>query len=348
VTRRRADFSLSDEQRALRDSFAALLDRECPRECVRKAEPLGFDERLWRKMLDAGALTMGLPERCGGDGAGLVELALVAEEVGRHVAPVPFVESVVATRALAGGGPVGASWLQRALEGTTRVTVALHPATAGQAQLVPAGAVADAVIGRAAHDFVVLGADRPPSLVTNQGSAPLGWWDVGGGDLTRDELATGPSANAAGERVVREWKLLMAAAQVGIADGSLRLAVDYARDRVAFGVPIATYQGVSHPLVDSHIAVVGARRLVWKAAWFADHEPDAERHLIPMAFAYACRTALQAATVAVHTQGGLGVTLESDAQLFFRRVKGWASVAGSPAAELAVIADALYGPAQPS
>jgi len=91
---------------------------------------------------------------------------------------------------------------------------------------------------------------------------------------------------------------------------------------------------------------VGARRLVWKAAWLADHEPDVEPHLVPMAFTHACRTAVQAATVAVHTQGGLGVTLESDVQLFFRRAKGWAAVAGGPTAELGVIADALYGAAR--
>jgi alkylation response protein AidB-like acyl-CoA dehydrogenase len=159
-------------------------------------------------------------------------------------------------------------------------------------------------------------------------------------------VGTGPAAAGVAARAVREWKLLMAAAQVGIAEGVLGHAVDYARDRLAFGAPIATYQGVSHPLVDSHIAVVGARRLVWKAAWFADHEPDVEPHLVPMAFTHACRTAVQAATVAVHTLGGLGVTLESDVQLYFRRAKGWAAVGGGPTAELGVVADALYGPAR--
>ena len=122
---------------------------------------------------------------------------------------------------------------------------------------------------------------RPTSRLRsspNQGAAPLGSWDLAGGGGTRHELLAGPEADRRRRpRLVREWKLLMAAAQVGIAEGALRLAVDYARDRLAFGAPIATYQGVSHPLVDSHIAVVGARRLVWKAAWFADHEPDADR-----------------------------------------------------------------------
>jgi alkylation response protein AidB-like acyl-CoA dehydrogenase len=342
---RRADFSLSDEQRALRESFASFLTRECPAERVRKAEPLGFDERLWGKLVDLGAVGMGVPEAEGGDGAGLVELALVAEQVGRYLAPVPFVESVVAARALARCGATGAAWLRAALDATALVTVALQPATAGQPQLVPAGAVAGAVVGRVGDDLMVVEGDQPPPLVPTQGAVPLAWWDLAGPEMNRHRVASGPAGADIATRAVREWKLLMAAAQVGIADGALGHAVDYARERLAFGAPIGSYQGVSHPLVDSHIGVVSARRLVWKAAWFADHEPDAAPHLIPMAFTHACRTAVQVATVAVHTQGGLGVTLESDVQLYFRRAKGWAAVAGGPTAELGVIADALYGPA---
>jgi alkylation response protein AidB-like acyl-CoA dehydrogenase len=344
VILRRADYSLSDEQRALRDSIAAFLDRECPPERVRKAEPLGYDERLWAKLVDFGVLRMGVSEADGGDGAGVAELALVAEQVGRHLAPVPFVECVAAARALAACGPLGAEWLRDAVSATSLVTVALH--AAGGAQLVPAGAVADATVGLVGTDLLVARADQPPPLVPTQGSVPLAWWDLADPTLARHELATGEAATGIAAQAVREWKLLMAAAQVGIADAVLGIAVDYARDRQTFGVPIATYQGVSHPLVDSHIAVLGARRLVWKAAWFADHEPDVQPQLIPMAFTHACRTAVQAATVAVHTLGGLGVSLESDVQLFFRRAKGWASVAGSPTAELGVIADALYGPAR--
>jgi alkylation response protein AidB-like acyl-CoA dehydrogenase len=342
---RRADFSLSDEQRALRDSFAALLARECPSERVRESEPLGFDEKLWRQLIDARIVAMGVPSEAGGDGGGLVELALVAEQVGRLLAPVPFVESVIAARLLARCGSPASFWLQSAVEGASVVTLALRPASPGQVQLVPAGAVADAAIGLVGDQLVVVSADHPPPLARNHGCAPLGLWDLTSADLGRNIVLDGRAATDAFKRAVREWKLVMAAAQVGIAEGALALACDFARNRVAFGAPIATYQGVSHPLVDSHIAIVGARRLIWKAAWFADHEPEVERHLIPMAFAYACRTGSTAATVGVHTQGGLGVTLDSDMQLFFRRAKGWANVAGDPAGELRLIADELYGPA---
>jgi alkylation response protein AidB-like acyl-CoA dehydrogenase len=93
---RRSDFSLSDVQRDLRSTVAQFFERECPPEVVREAEPVGFDDAIWEKVRQLGVLTMALPEDAGGDGAGLVEAALVAEESGRRMAPVPFVEHVVA------------------------------------------------------------------------------------------------------------------------------------------------------------------------------------------------------------------------------------------------------------
>ena len=104
---RHGDFTLGDEQRALREAFASFLVRECPSERVRAAEPLGFDEKLWRQFVEMRAVAMGVPAGDGGDGAGLVELALVAEEVGRSLAPVPFVETAVAARLLSRCGPSG-------------------------------------------------------------------------------------------------------------------------------------------------------------------------------------------------------------------------------------------------
>jgi alkylation response protein AidB-like acyl-CoA dehydrogenase len=99
-------------------------------------------------------------------------------------------------------------------------------------------------------------------------------------------------------------------------------------------------------LADVAIAIQGARRLVWKAAWLADHEPELAPAEIEMAYLYACRTAQLAAAKGIHAQGGFGFTLESDMQLFFRRAKSNALVAGDPRAGLARIADLLFGPAE--
>jgi alkylation response protein AidB-like acyl-CoA dehydrogenase len=88
-------------------------------------------------------------------------------------------------------------------------------------------------------------------------------------------------------------------------------------------VPIGTFQAIAHPLVDATIGIDSARRLTWKACWFADHEPTNLAALPEMAFLHASEAAEAAGLTALHTQGGFGFTVESDVQLFYRRAKGW-------------------------
>jgi alkylation response protein AidB-like acyl-CoA dehydrogenase len=338
---RQADYALSEEQEALRDAFASFFERECPSDLVRAAEPSGFDGPLWARLADMRAVAMGLPEDATGDGAGLVDLSLVAEEFGRRVAPVPLVEAIVAARLLAGWTSVAPEWLTEAASGSRLLTLALHPGAG--AQLVPAAAIADGVVGLLGDELVLTYSGTRPEPVPNQGHAPVAWWDL---DAARDRIVidSGPDGAACFDRAKREWKLLMAAALVGMARAALDIGVEHARGRIAFGAPIGTFQGVSHPLADVAGAVDTARRLVRKAAWFADHEPDANRHLVPMAYLYAEESAMRAAVVGVHVLGGVGFTVESDQQLYFRRVKGWTLLAGDPQATLAEIADECFGP----
>jgi alkylation response protein AidB-like acyl-CoA dehydrogenase len=348
MTLRRADFSLNEEQHAVRDAFRTALERGCPIgrvEAAAAADPPGYDEKVWRQLLDMRVVAMGVPEAAAGDGAGLTELVLVAEQQGAFLAPVPLIEAVVSARLLA---RCGDDWLGNAMEGNRLATLALHPHEEGRAQLVPAGAIADGVIVLAGDELVLVARDEPPPAVANHGSTPLARWDLGDAGADRRVLASGQAAVAFFERAVAEWKLLMAAALLGLADAALRRAVDFAVNRVAFGVPIATFQAVSHPLVDVAMAVTGTRRLVWKAAWFADNQPDEARDLIPMAYLHAVETGTKGPTVGVHVQGGLGFTVESDMHLFFRRAKGWSLVTGDPAHELDTIAAVRYGPAAPT
>jgi alkylation response protein AidB-like acyl-CoA dehydrogenase len=346
---RRADFSLSEEQEALRDNFKAVFERTCPVDRVSEAGPLGYDEKAWRQLLDMRMVAMGVPEDSGGDGAGMTELVLVTEQLGAVLAPVPLVDALVAARLLArcvaAGAPSASAWAAGALDGSRLVTVALHSALAGAAQLVPSGAIADAAIGLVGEDLVLLHHDEPPAHVANHGSTPLARYDFGESGAERVVLASGAQARRLHVDAVREWKLLTAASLVGLADGALRRAVEFAIDRVAFGVPIATFQAVSHPLVDVAMAITGTRRLVWKAAWYADNVPDEARELVPMAYLAAAETGMKGPTVGVHVQGGLGFTVESDMHLYFRRAKGWTLVAGDPTAELDAIADVRFGPA---
>lgn len=340
-TLRNEDFSLDDEHIALRDAFASFFMKECPTSVVRAAEPNGFDAELWDKMMALDVTTMGLPESLGGDGAGLVELVLAAEEYGRALAPVPLVETMVAGRVLAASSTNAEPWLRAQVSGERIITVGLQRAAAFQRQLVPAGAVADAVI--ALHDdALILVADSPPHRqVANQACAPLAWWAPADDNEVRLVLAEGEDAHRLWTQALLEWKLLTAAALVGLSEALLDRAVEYVRNRHAFGVPIGTFQAVSHPLVDVRIGIEGARRLIWKAAWFATHEPPQARRFGPMAWVHSADVATHAATVCLHVHGGVAFTLESDIQLFFRRAKGWATIAGDPRRELQSLADVL-------
>lgn len=355
---RRANFALSEEQEALRDNFKAVFERSCPLDRLEEVGPVGFDEKAWRQLLDMRIVAMGVPEESGGDGAGMAELVLVTEQLGAVLAPVPLVDALVAARLLARVASAGAesgagasAWAAGALDGGKLVTVALHPAhpaAAGTPQLVPSGAVADAAIGLVGDELVLLAPEEPPAHVANHGSTPLARYDFGPSGTAAAErlvLASGDEARRLHADAVREWKLLTAAALVGLADGALRRGVEFAIDRVAFGVPIATFQAVSHPLVDVAMAITGTRRLIWKAAWYADNEPGEARDLVPMAYLAAAETGMRGPTVGVHVQGGLGFTVESEMHLFFRRAKGWTLVAGDPATELDAIAELRLGPA---
>jgi alkylation response protein AidB-like acyl-CoA dehydrogenase len=343
---RRSDFSLADEQVALQETFASFLQKNCPVELVRAAEPLGFDEKLWAQFTDMRAVAMGVAEQAGGDGAGLVELALVGDLLGLHLAPVPFVDTVVAARLLAEDphGP-GAPFLTHALDGTKLISFAVGaPSRMDGRYLVPSGAIADAVIGIDGDDLVLVSSDTKAPHVINQGSAPLAWWRLDASQAHRTVLASGAAARTRFEKARREWMLLTASTFSGMTEGCQRLGVVQARERFAFGVPIGFFQGVSHRMANIHIGLVGLRRLVQKASWFADNEPDGAARLTSMAFVYGTRVANAAATDTVHVLGGVGFTLESDAQLYFRRIKGTALLAGDPQVELLRLADTVYGP----
>jgi alkylation response protein AidB-like acyl-CoA dehydrogenase len=336
------DLGLSDEQEQLVASFAGLLAKESSTERVRAAEPGGFDAGLWRSLVDTGAVTMGVPEDRGGWGASLADLVLVAEQVGRALAPAPVIEAQVVARLLAAlSGPAADGALAPVLAGEHLVTLALHPVRNGSAPLVPAGAVCDAVVVLVAGRLVLVPVDdgvRRP--VANLADAPLA--DV---DLARDgtALATGAEAIERSEAALDEWLVLTASALVGIGAAALEIACAYATERHAFGAPIGTFQGVAHPLADDATHLDGARLLARKAAWALDRGDARGRELAAMAFAFASRTAEAATYDAIHVHGGYGFMLEYDVQLHHRRARGWARVWGDAEAADRRAADARYG-----
>jgi alkylation response protein AidB-like acyl-CoA dehydrogenase len=275
----------------------------------------------------------------------MLDLALVAEQVGRSVAPAPVLEAQVAARLLAAvGAPPAAAALGPVLAGEQLVTLALRPPTGGEATLAPAGAVCDGVIvltGDTLRLVTIGEADRRP--VSNLAAAPLADLHVGDEGVV---LAEGASARAAFETALDEWLVLTAAALVGIGSAALDLGCAYAIERQAFGSPIGTFQAIAHPLADDATHVDGARLLAQKAAWSLDVGHDRGRELAAMAFAFASTTAEQVTYDALHTHGGYGFMLEYDVQLHWRRARGWPRVWGDADAASRRAADARYGRAR--
>jgi alkylation response protein AidB-like acyl-CoA dehydrogenase len=331
---RHHDYSLTVEQAELRDAFDGFFEKHVDMSRVRAAEPLGFDPVLWDELRGQRLTSMGLPENAGGDGADLVDLALVVEQAGRRATPAPVVEAMVAARALVRFAPDHAL-MDRVREGISIATIAPGH---GSRRLIPAGAIAEMVLGRH-EDHLVLLPGPTGGAVPNLACAPLSWGEFGGGRIVGEADAFEP--------IEREWEILTAAALVGVGQSVLDMGIRYAQERFAFGRPIGSFQAIAHPLVDAACAVTGARRLTWRAAWFAEHEPDAVGALAISALMSAAEAAEKAAATAIHTQGGFGLTLESDAHLFYRRAKGWALVAGGRPALLRKAADHVHLASRP-
>lgn len=336
---RYSDYALTGDQESVRTAFRDFFTAECPSPRVRAAEPLGHDEKLWGQLNEMGAASMGLPESAGGDGATLLDLTLIAEEAGTALAPVPFIEHAAAARALAAAPGAPADLLAAAAAGRRILALAMTPADREARQLVPGGAVARDVIALDGRSLVAVHADEAPPLVPNQGSTPLAWWDLAGG--TRTVLAEGRAAEAIYATARAEWKLLTAAALIGLTQRALEIAVEFAKTRQTMGVPIGTLQGVAFPLGDVAVGTSGGRNLIRRAAWTLEHEPERAGVLVPAAFGYAAQVATHGATTSAHMQGGLGFTMEADASLYFLRAKGWSLLAGDPAEDLIAAGDAL-------
>jgi alkylation response protein AidB-like acyl-CoA dehydrogenase len=331
------DLSYSDEQQNLRENLSSFFSKESTPERVRAAEPNGFDAELWDKIAAMGLPAMAVPEDLGGGGASSLDLVLTAEEFGKRVPPAPLIEAVVATNLLgrlsgSGNSAVSTQLLDRSVAGDVLLSVALQPLVGGLARLVPAGAVADAVLALDGDEVVALrsgvGPRSPLEVPSNLGTAPLA--DRGAGIDERVVLASGPEAIAAYELARQEWQLLMAAAMVGLAQAAIEMGADYAQQRHAFGVLIAWFQTVQHRLADDITYLEGARLLTYEAAWAADEGLPNRSALTSMAFLFGSEMAFRVAADSLHLHGGYGYTLEYDIQLYFRRAKAWPLAYGDP------------------
>jgi alkylation response protein AidB-like acyl-CoA dehydrogenase len=333
---RREDYSLSEDQTDLQSAYQKFFKSNCSIEVVRAAEASGFDKSLWERLCATGATTMALPVSVGGDGATLVDLALVAEEVGRSLAPVPWIDHVCAARllarlgALAGGGQI--------VSGEQIVGIDAAIDSPAGIRLIASGSIADQIVLRDGDDVLLLTFDTRPARVDNIGKLPMAWVDPATAD-SRTVLGSGPAALASYRLALDEWRLLTAAALAGLVEETMTIAAEFAKTRYTLGVPISTLQGISHPLANMAITVQGGRALARRAAWYLDNEPDERPELGPSAFVFMAEEAAKAATMAVHIQGGLGVSAEAAATAYLVRARGWPLAGGDPGAAAVQIAE---------
>lgn len=331
------DYSLTDEQLDIVETFRRFFRSRCPRDAVRNAEPLGFDPELWSSTTELGVLATRMSQGDDDPELSIVDLVLIAEEMGSVLAPIPLAETA-ATAPLIGLHAELASRTQDFATGSYIATVALSPVAGEEPQLVPAGAIADAVVALRGDTLVLCELEQRLPLARNLGNLPLAWWAPD----TRAEkvIASGIEACALHRTAVAEWRLLTSAALVGIGRAAVGIAADFVKTRLTSGTPLGALQAVSHPLADAETRLIASRRLAWRAAWLLQHEPDRAGNLAAAAFVHADEAAANATATALHMHGGFGFSTESDVSLYFRRAKGW-SVVGDPRQALSEIANNL-------
>jgi alkylation response protein AidB-like acyl-CoA dehydrogenase len=298
------NFDLDQEHRDLADAARDFLSASASPAAARAVLDGAAGVRPGRaELVKSGFATITIPESAGGGGGRVLDLAVVAEQAGRVLA-----------------GPSLVTFARAAvlLDGDARLT-GLATGDLSVAVVDDSGPVLDAV---GAEGFLAL---RDGALVCGPGTVtarePIDP-TRGLGDVTLGETTVlAPDAAELWQRGERVGRTILAAEGLGAASRVLELAVEYAKERSAFGRAIGSYQAVKHMLVDVYVEVEQLRSLVWWASWAADHAPD-ELPLAAAAAKAAAATALEhAAETAVQVHGGIGFTWEHDAHLYWRRSK---------------------------
>jgi alkylation response protein AidB-like acyl-CoA dehydrogenase len=334
-------FEYSDEQREIRDTARAFLRATFPPARVRELLRLRQqDESAWRKIIELGWLHAGLDEEAE-EGFGLVELAAIQEELGYHLAPVPFLSGIGAAMVIARAGSEEqrARWLPPILSGELRASFA----AAGS------DGVPYAFDAAAADVVVILNGKRAELLGPESFSVER----VSLLDISREYFRICAHAGASqmpgeAKEVRARLRVALAAESVGVAQRALDLAVDHAKRRVQFGRPIGSFQAVSHRCARMLRQIEMARATTLYAAYIGDHEPDALPMASSVAKASASDAGWQVPSAAIQVHGGMGFTWEHDCHLLLRRGRTNAEFLGSSREQLERIADLLASPSAES
>ena len=332
-------FLLSDDQIALLDSIEKLLRDKCGAQQVHKVFDVEgeaqFDIGLWRGLAAMGVPAVVVPEEHGGIGLEMIDLATVAELLGRFAAPVPFLGHALATIALVhgGSGEQKAKWLPRLASGEVLATVAVGE---GNGAWLPSQWMVSvnrglsgtkAMVPNAQEaDLLIVGVSEGLALLEKGAAYTCSRLDSA--DRTRpvdtvvfEHAAAEPLANggAATQKVFDAAAVLLAADAFGGAEHCVKMSVDYARMREQYGQPIANFQGLRYQLVDMALATEPARGLYWYAAHAWDAIPDKAAHAAAQAKAHLTDVYLQVTRDMVEAHGGIGFTWEHDAHIYMKR-----------------------------
>jgi len=331
------DLMPSAEQEAVRDSIRGMLRDRMPPERVRAvmAGDAPVDRAFWRQAAELGWLGLALPEAAGGAGYGLPEAMLLFTELGRALAPGPWLGSVVGAQALQKTKDCAA-----VLDGSRLVGLVDDPGDALGTGATLDGSVSGVVDADLVDAFVVLGSKAVRVVDAKHLSVAAGL----SMDPTRrlgTVTARGVRADAldADAAVLRRTATVLVAAEaVGVAERTLEMSVEFAKVRQQFGKPIGTFQAIKHRCADMATRTEVARAVVvYASVAVADGEPDADFH-VHSAKAIATDAAIQNATDNVQNHGGMGYTWESDAHLYLKRARVLEHVCGSRFAHLDAIA----------
>ncbi|MGQ0805136.1 MAG: acyl-CoA dehydrogenase family protein [Actinomycetota bacterium] len=352
------DFEFSDEQEALRASVRRFLAERAPISYVRSMldDERGTTDETWKGLADLGVTGL-LAE-----GTGMVDMAVVLEELGRALHPGPFASSAVAAVSLA-TCTGDAAFLPELAAGTTVGTVALYePGRRWEWREPTTVARADGdewrVSGTKVH--VPDAADTDVLLVTATVERELGVFAVHARDAdivstptvdgTRKEgtvtLSDAPAtrlgnddATEAVSEVVDRMAVAAVVDGVGAASRALEISIEYAKERQQFGQPIGLFQAVQHLCADMLRAVELARAAAYYACWAIDAAPAAERHLAAtMAKAFASDELYVVGASAIQVHAGIGYTWEHDVHLFYKRLLTLQHLGGSSADHLEELA----------
>lgn len=346
------NFSLSEEQEMLQQTVRGFVEKECPPARVREVfdSESGEDQELWGGLVDMGIAGLVVPEHLGGAGLELLELALVAEELGRGAVPSPLLGHALATLALVLGGSDAQRerWLPALAAGEARATVALgEPQGHWQPEewTVPleGGRISgakDFVLGGARADLLVVGC-AGGSLALVERSAPGVRLEDGDAVdqgrrhalLTLQGTPAEPLPGAAAAARLRDAALVLLAAEAfGAAWKLVRMSAAYTSTREQFGQPLAQFQALKHQLANMAVAIDTTRGIWWYAAHAFDHVPEEAERAAALAKAHVTEQAMQVARDAVEAHGGIGFTWECDVQIWFKRVLFARQYLGTPAA----------------